>query len=287
MDVLVVRVGALGDIILTLPLLASIRTAQPDAALNFVANRAYLDLVPPGIHCRAIDHRDQLWLFSESTEELGCRPVYDLAYVILNNPISVVNNLKRAGSRSIHQVSARPMAGKHMVEHIHAGLGMPVPPRRPALTHLASGHKGNFFWIHPGSGGQAKCLPLEFFVSLSKLIQKCTGWDIVVTAGEEDEFLTGLPEWEALINQPRSRLFKYRPLSRLCKELSSAQFFVGNDSGMSHLAAGLGIRSATFFLTTDPKYWAPWVPEDQLRVIDCRSGLPSLMELERQLIKFL
>lgn len=270
-QVLIVRPGALGDTILSIPLMDSIRKQTPGCTVTVLGNRSYRDLVPTGIEYLPMDHRDWLWLFSPETSELPLEArVFDKAYLVLSRPGQVRANLKRAGTGTILHVSSKPPDRIHVVEHLHRGLKLPVPVRSPALEPLGTQKRKPLLWIHPGSGGQGKCIPLVTMVSLAQSLRDCLGWDLAVTAGEEDGFLKTLPEWARFINGPCTALLDNRPLSELCETLGGAGLFMGNDSGISHLAAGMGIPSAVFFVSTDPLQWAPWVPEEQVRVIDVR-----------------
>ncbi len=137
-------------------------------------------------------------------------------------------------------------------------------------------------WIHPGSGGLKKCLSLEIITRLTEILRSETGLSVAVTAGEADDFLRDLPEWERLTRGPRTYIAENRPVLELCGHLGGARLFVGNDSGISHLAAGLGVPSVVFFISSDPIQWSPWVPAEQLRIIDCRGGRALRLDLERE-----
>ncbi|MBI4963064.1 MAG: glycosyltransferase family 9 protein [Desulfomonile tiedjei] len=286
--VLVVRSGALGDTILTLPLLESITAQFPDAALTFLGNRSYLELVPPHIAVRSIDSPDWLWLFnSDSSRSSAREPVFDQAYVILNRADDVVSNLKRTGTHSVRWTSSRPAPMKHVVEHLHQGLGLPMPQRKPALAHLAPGKAENLIWIHPGSGGPKKCAPLEFLSAMARTLANSIGLDLAITISEQDAFLKNLPGWSELIDHPRITLLENRPLAEICRKLGAARLFIGNDSGISHLAAGLGVPSIVLFVATDPLQWMPWAPPENLLVLDLRESLPPPEQLSARLNKFI
>ena len=51
---------------------------------------------------------------------------------------------------------------------------------------------------------------------------------------------------------------------RLAAVLSRCRLYIGNDSGITHLAAALGVRTIALFLETDPRVWAPRGPRVQL-----------------------
>jgi heptosyltransferase III len=268
--VLIVRPGALGDTILSLPLPESIRVQNPAAKIVFLGTRAYRDLIPTWAEFQPMDDPQWLWLFAPEGAVLPEHgPSFDRAYVVLNQPDDVIRNLARAGVRSIIHTPSRPQTGEHVVERMHRGLGLTVPEKAPALSHPAS-RKENLIWIHPGSGGPGKCVPLDFLIRFVESLGDVTAWSRAVTAGEEDAFLREHTEWEALISAPRTRLLEQRPLPELCATLGSASLFIGNDSGISHLAAALGVPSVVFFVSTDPAQWSPWVPPHQVRVMDVR-----------------
>jgi len=286
-DVLVVRPGALGDTILTLPLLASLKSLHPRGRLTFLGTRAYAELRPPNVSYRPADGGEWVWLFAEAGSPPADLPEYRTAYLILNRPSPPAENLAGAGVKTIRHVGSRPEPGRHLVEHLHIGLGIPVPPPHPALEHLKPRERQKLIWIHPGSGGRRKCLPLNQMAALARRLQVAAGWDLVVTAGDEDAFLKDADAWDALISGPRTQFLENRPLGELCTELGSASLYVGNDSGISHLAAGLGIRSAVFFTDTDPAQWRPWVPPSMLRTVDLRGREVAQDMLERECLSLL
>ena len=276
--ILIVRPGALGDTILSLPLLRSIRSRYPEARITFLGNSTYQDLLPHSVEFESIDAAGWTWLF-ESGNSVQPARVFDRAYVILKNGSDVGHNLAKTGTRLVLSASSVPTPGKHIVESLHLALGFDPPPRRPALGQLAPRMRSDLVWIHPGSGGPKKCIPLETMRRLTESIQRETGFSIAVTVGEADGFLKEFPDWERLVGGQHTYLVENKPIVELCKQLGGARLFVGNDSGISHLAAGLGIPSVVFFAASDPIQWAPWVLPERLRIIDHRdksSAWPDL-----------
>jgi ADP-heptose:LPS heptosyltransferase len=278
-SVIVVRPGSLGDTILTLPLLGSIRARHPNAAVTFLGSRAYKDLCPSWIDFQAIENPRWLWLFGAAREEgPESRTKIETAYVILAHPDDVIGQLRKAGAGQVFHVSSRPPQGKHIVEHLHEGLGLPVPPREPALRHLAAGERRDLIWVHPGSGGQRKCAPLEKLVPLIEKLKRHTGWPAAVTVGEEDAFLMDQALWPRLVEAAGTLVLERRPLREVWSTLGTSRLYVGNDSGISHLAAGLGVASIVLFSASDPAQWSPWVTPEQLTVVDLRGGVEAAWE---------
>ncbi len=276
MKTLVVRPGALGDTILTLPLLHTIRTRDPHGTLVFLGTRAYAPLVPPDVQVRAVDDANSLWLFTESPENNPPADfAFDLAYVILHSPAVVAGNLIRSGVHTVKIVRPQEGRNEHMVCSLHRGAGLPVPEPAPMLRFLAPEKRTSAVWLHPGSGSPKKCAPLSLFFTITRLLNRYYKLPCVVTATDQDSFLAVQPEWQALLADSGNRLVLNRPIVEVCRELGGAALFVGNDSGMAHVAGALGVKSLLFFCATDPRVWAPWAPAAQIRVVDCRTNVPD------------
>ncbi len=117
---------------------------------------------------------------------------------------------------------------------------------RPFLSRLPP----RFLALHPGSGSPSKNWPVERFAALARALSPSRPW--LVVSGPADEAaaaaLGGHPEAVA------ARLLPPRVLGAL---LAHAGLFVGNDSGVSHLAAGYGTPTLALFGPTDAAVWAP------------------------------
>ena len=205
-EILLIRPGALGDTILSLPLLESIRKKNPGANLVFLGTGYYRSLCPPWASFEAIDSRKWSWLFE------GTRPIrparYSIAYVVLAKPDTVIRNLTAAGVKEIHHSASSPPPGTHLVESIHTNLNLDTPPRKPSLIDEPAVKRVNRIWLHPGSGGKRKCLNLAYWVSLTDILADSMKARLAVTLGEADEFVKNDPAWERLISLPGLELFE-------------------------------------------------------------------------------
>jgi ADP-heptose:LPS heptosyltransferase len=111
--------------------------------------------------------------------------------------------------------------------------------------------------IQPGSGGKHKCWHLDNFLSVGRMLAS-EGMDVV--------FLLGPAEMERFDSSAKdkigrvARIFTSRSLADSLAVLSCAGGYIGNDSGITHLAAAMGIRTVAVFGPTDPAVYAPIGP---------------------------
>jgi len=107
--------------------------------------------------------------------------------------------------------------------------------------------------IHPGSGSRKKCWPISNFVKVASSID---------ASGKQPEFILGPAEYdlyEILLQSKRlnAKVHKIETLTELAGLLKTGGGFIGNDSGVSHLAAFIGLPTVTVFGPSDPKTWKP------------------------------
>lgn len=273
MNIWVIRPGALGDTLLVLPLLYTIKeTSAPDRVILF-GSAIYRELIPPEFSFHPIDHSDSLWLFQPNYSS-GARSdePCDVAYVILKDPENTISNLRRAGVEKILHASPITRPEYHLVETLHHQLGLPVPDRSPVLKGFGKANTQNLVWVHPGSGGRKKLAPLELFIEITAVLRARTGCDIAITLGEADAELKEHRGWSQWVADSHVTVLENRTLQEVCDYMAGARFFIGNDSGISHLAANLGISCILFYMSTDPVQWSPWVPSNQMLIFEYREG---------------
>ncbi|MCG6922248.1 MAG: glycosyltransferase family 9 protein, partial [Acidobacteria bacterium] len=122
-----------------------------------------------------------------------------------------------------------------------------------AAQEAAASLPPGFLAIHPGSGSPAKNWPTDRFVALVHAHAGKRPWLLVVGPADEDAAapLCVLPGCVPVRDMP------IRVLGAL---LGRAGLYVGNDSGVSHLAAAAGAPTLALFGPTDPAVWAPLGP---------------------------
>jgi len=108
--------------------------------------------------------------------------------------------------------------------------------------------------IHPGSGGPKKCWHLDNFLAVAKELRDREIEVLFVLGPAEVERLR--PSEKVQIHGV-AKCVAHLALSQVVGVLSSADAFVGNDSGVTHLAAGMGVRTVALFGPTDPAVYRP------------------------------
>ncbi len=266
--VLLFRPGALGDTLLTLPLIHSIQVEYPNRTLIFIGDPRFKIFIPDGVEFISIEDKGLLWLFQNDPSPEESQTSYALAYVISRSPTPVVDNLRSRVTGMVFWATSRLDRRIHIVEHVHNQLRLPIPERRALLVDQSVTNRDSI-WIHPGSGGRSKCAPLEYFLHVARLVKKHSRKELVVTASEADDFLKTDRQWPELLDLA-DEFYENVPLSELCRRMNSAAVFVGNDSGIAHLAGQLGCRCLVHFVTTDPIQWSPWIPTNELYILNLR-----------------
>ena len=132
--------------------------------------------------------------------------------------------------RALPPVDSSIHAVDFYLDQVGAPLG--IVPRIPVRAT-----KRDFMAIHPFSGSAQKNWPLVLF--------------------QEVAAQSPLPvEWAAAPDGKH----RFQSLSEVAAWLASARLYLGNDSGISHLAAAVGTPVVALFGPTDPKVWAPRGP---------------------------
>ncbi|OGV62059.1 MAG: hypothetical protein A2498_07515 [Lentisphaerae bacterium RIFOXYC12_FULL_60_16] len=264
---LALRGGSLGDLLLTLPALRRIRRELPGLSLTLATRSSCAELlVDDGAADRwlSLERSDLAGLFSSHPWEGGLLP-YDRAWSWMRDPDGhVVRNLKKAG---LSQVAVRDPSTTvcHQADHLEQIVGavdLDDPVRRlPLRLSAATQQAGTvrmprrcrpLVVIHPGSGSAIKNWPVDRFIRIAEWVDGA-GYTPVFTIGEADAVV----RYELERRNNRYPLLEGLSIREMAGLLSRAALYLGNDSGISHLAAVIGIRTFVVFGPTDPDVWAP------------------------------
>ena len=263
LQIVVLRGGALGDIVLTLPILQALRDFYPDCFVTLVA--PYPQAILARYHTdRLLDLNSArlIGLFKPGTslqdEARACLRA-DLILSYLSDPDRMIEKkLTLSGTTKFLQgpfkldLESRP-AVEQLAQPL-AVLGIPLIDPVPRLTRSLPTRSMNRLAIHPGSGSRNKNWPLGHWAELlGEFVPTFT--EVLLISGEADTDISEavLP----LIPATKLRLCANRSLWELVTELSQATLFIGHDSGVTHVAAATGVATVALFGPTDPLIWAP------------------------------
>ncbi|MEP6699221.1 MAG: glycosyltransferase family 9 protein [Verrucomicrobiota bacterium] len=272
--ILVIRGGAIGDFVLTLPAIKLLRDHFSCAHLEILGYKHIIALAEKRFYAdvtRSIEYAGLAKFFAKeatlSRELMDYFGSFDLIVGYLFDPDKIFeNNVRRCGIKNF--IAGPAQLGHH--EHASRQLARPLekldlrledPGARiyPSATdrevaqQILHGRCANAVVIHPGSGSETKNWPIEKWHELGEYFLARDS-DIFVVTGEADEdraaSLQG--EWK----QKSVRFVKNLPLPQLAA-LFEDSIFIGHDSGISHIAAAVGARCLLLFGPTDPAVWAP------------------------------
>lgn len=252
MKTLLIRPGAIGDCLVSLPALESLRTVYtevwvPTAVRPLIrfADRVEaisstgLDLVGIRTPARTME---RLAEFDRIISWYGTRTDAFRA-AVAHLPFT------------FHAALPGP-AGPHAIDFFAEQVGAPVglTPRLP----LEMVPQRESIVIHPFSGSAKKNWPLEKFQELAAALP----WPVEWTAGPEEELPAAT---------------RFDDLGQLATWLAGARGYVGNDSGISHLAAAVGLPVVALFQASDPAVWAP--RPCHVRLVNDATPIPALLPL--------
>ncbi|MDP2312617.1 MAG: glycosyltransferase family 9 protein [Pseudomonadota bacterium] len=229
--ILFVRAGALGDFVLTLPVLRALTMVGP---VHVVTSQRYSVLFPPGA---TLVSGEWLWR--------GAAPPVAYPVAVAFSAVTA-EALRAAGVREVLSVAPRPPPGVHAVDH-YAGVldGLVAVDRAPRVAAAPDPTvHGAPVVLAPGSGGAEKRWPFERWRQVAGLLE-AAGVPVVWVRGPDEAG----EDWPVDARCP--------DLPGLAALAASCRAWIGPDAGPSHLAAAVGARVGVVFGVTDPACWAP------------------------------
>jgi ADP-heptose:LPS heptosyltransferase len=295
---IILQPGALGDCILTLPLANFLKQTLQLGSIDILGHSQCIGILP-GRTCidsvRSIDSTDLHRLFVAPNDlDLADRdPLINLfadyAWIVTflgesngNFEQNLIFTANCSHSAEVITLPLKPPEDfrQHLVEFYaqqfinQSGLSLeltaPQPPTtliratnadkctgRQLLEEANADPAKKLIVIHPGSGGRHKCWQLGNFLALAK---------VLTAEGNQVVFLLGPAELERFIHTEFEDISEAGicmtdlSLAEVLAVLSCADAFIGNDSGISHLAAALGVKTMAIFGPTNPAVYKPLGP---------------------------
>jgi len=267
--ILVIHHGALGDIVSTFPALLRLKNGYDHIAIVCQSNIGQLAAeLEVADHYFPLESATFSTLYSshvdQSIKDILCafRKI-----ILISRSHSLEKTLCSITGNEVHRIQPRPSKDQkiHITQHILSNFikyKLFEPQNGDTDSILSSilhtdrrdpQYEPVKIFIHPGSGSRKKCWPVSNFIEIASSIE---------ANGKQAEFILGPAEYNLskfLRRQkiPNAKVHTIDTLTKLAGLLKTGGGFIGNDSGVSHLAAFIGLPTVAVFGPSDPEIWKP------------------------------
>jgi heptosyltransferase III len=277
-SIVVIHPGGLGDVLLSLGALAAMRASSPHHEIVLLAGLEVGHLLR---QCGVIDH---LWsiesgrlgaLFTGkeqlSDEQLGVFRRCDLVVGWLSDQTgSLRRTMQELGIPRVILRSPASTEGPHQSDRFLQTLQgeFPADVRAPlriylpgqvlqsgadALRAIGIEQRVQLIVCHMGSGSRHKCVSADKWGTLIRRCRARQLTPLVVLGPADDQAGEVIQEQDI----PELPILRPSSITMLAAILAQAQGYIGHDSGVTHLAALLGVPTVAMFGPTDERRWAP------------------------------
>ena len=292
--ILIVRTGALGDIVHSLPVLSALRRSLPKARVGWVVEQAFVPLLQNHpdldelliVQLKAWRRRPlaaatwrEVGRFVAALHDFSPEIVLDLmgnhkagilaALTLSDRRIGLDRAARREPSSSIWISETVRPRGQHVVDQMLSLVealgrgpvrvdfgGTKILPDTPEpARRLLAGEKAPFLLIHPGAGWANKCYPPIAWGQVAHHLGLEPGIDSLVAAGPEEG---DLAERVVAAASGHARAVQAPDLAFLAALQRRAQLVLGGDTGPVHLAHALGTSVLCLMGPTTPERNGPY-----------------------------
>ncbi len=294
--ILVIRGGAIGDFILTLPVLAALRRQFPDCRLEVLGYPHIAGLAVRGglaDAVRSIESRPLAEFFGRGSKlDEGWATYFGGFALILSylyDPDEVFETNVRRCSK------AQYLAGPHRPDEggcLHATETFLRPLERLAIYEAdpvprldvsrsmgvdQDGLMGAMvarraLALHPGSGSERKNWPERGWAELIERLVTGEGWHLMLVGGESEG--DRVQRLSRCVPAERVTLAQNQPLALLAEQLAGCRGYVGHDSGITHLAAAVGLPGLSIWGESKESIWRP--RSGRFRIVSSAEGLAGV-----------
>ena len=289
--ILISRMKFIGDVILTTPIIRSVRNAFPDAFIAYMGEKGAVSLLEHNPCLNEIIPFDfsRLTIFEQPRVIFQLRRLrFDLAIDLFGNPRSaLLMYLSGAGTRVGPERKGRGRlftvrvrddgAPKTAIDFHHQFIkAVGIEPtsslteifltedeRREARIYLkwldfettSLDMTRPIVGIHPGATWPAKKWLPERFAELVDIITAKTGAQVLLTAGPDDGEIVKRILKSSVSNV---KVLSALPLRQLAAIISLCKVFLSNDAGPMHIAAAVGTPTIGLFGPGEENIWFPY-----------------------------
>ena len=285
---LILRMGALGDIVHTLPAVSALRESFPAARIDWLVDRKWLPILAGNSDVTTaipMDRSDWLALIAtvrrlratKYTLAVDFQSLYRTAILgwLSDAPrrVGFSSIYAREKGASLFYTEKVTPVRRHKVEHNlelvesigarASGVRFPLritdQSQEQVDRALAANRMHDFFVLSPGGGWGSKCWPAERYGELHRRLADRYGWRGVISFGPGEHELAEIVKRTSGEPSPLVEMFD---LPQLMALLHRAKFLVAADTGPLHLASALGTPVVGLFGPTDPARNGPYSKND-------------------------
>jgi heptosyltransferase-2 len=275
--ILVIRGGAIGDFVLTLPAIRLLRENFPDAQLEILGYEHIIELARGRFYAeatRSIEYSAMAGFFVPNSNLAPDLVEYFSSFqqvvsYLFDPDLFFEGNLRRAGVKNFLPAYARIDDSQHAAQQLARPLERmalflddaaaqlhPSKEDQSLARRFLGGTSGNLIAIHAGSGSPRKNWPAENWAALAQwVVRAAPGARLLLVGGEADA--AQLATVSGALKGKDVLVAHHLPLPELAAVLQQCRLFLGHDSGISHIAAAVGTPCVLLFGPTDPAVWAP------------------------------
>lgn len=281
-DILVWHQGALGDLLLSLPAVYSIKKHFSPCRLHLISRTDLAGvIVASGIADEVSSNEKAMYadFFREDSLPVSAceflRKMHAVFVFMKMTDQTFMENLRkhvplcRSLSTVPQQGERVHVAAYQLGELQRAGISSCGTPRLCVAPLVGLGSGRPIVTIHPGSGGKRKRWDLRGFVEVMEALAEVGPYRFLVLLGPAER---GMQEECGRLISARNipgDIVSDRPVPYISSLLAMSSLFVGSDSGITHLASMIGTPSVAVFGPTDPALWGPLGPSVRIVKAGC------------------
>jgi lipopolysaccharide heptosyltransferase I len=295
-NILLIKPSSLGDIVLALPALASLRRSFPDARISWLIRTEFAPLLENHPHLTSVIFFDRKFLGKAWYNPRAFASLMSLITQLRRSNFDAIIDLqglfrtaclawlsgckKRFGMANARELAhifythnvPQTQDCIHLVDYYlkivqatgASDVGVEfVFPQDPAtidsisrLLSSCSINPDNYAVFVPTSAHSDKCWPIEYFAALADRISSQFDLPIIATGTAAEK--SAVERLKSLANVPIANLAGRTSLAELIALLKTAKLVVSNDTGPGHIAAALGTPLVLIFGRANPARIAPY-----------------------------
>lgn len=272
MRILLIRRGALGDVIVAIPLLLNLRRIYPESYIEVVGDRNYWSITSPWLVNKITDKEavpvNDLYSFhSLSNDSEEYYRGFNLIIGFVSNTDDIKHKLIQCGIQNVVLKEPFSYSG-HIIDYTNTALEeidtevdkikypkieFETDEITNAVSRLTvSDDSDKHIAIHPRTYG-IKGLPIGIYIELANYIKNMSKAGVVWVIGPAEE--ENLGQIEDIFG--KITVLRLTNLKILAAVISQMDLYFGCDTGISHMSSATNVNSIILFGPTDPYVWGP------------------------------